>query len=188
MKSIDMGIFFTLASHPTLYSVWIAPVLSVWTSPTIDQYLTTLGVAVDMRLRDWIVAAESDEMRRSLDIFNYRSTWPLPHYTPTFFPLLRSDATQTQHEDERGISYLYGNLLSVHVNEFHVHRVYGGEDIGCSLYDTFPCLGHRDRCACCDKYWLITTTKRQIREIMTLDENNFLITESHLSSGIPANE
>lgn len=71
------------------------------------------------------------------------------------------------------------------MNEFHVHRVNGGEDICCSLYDTFTCFWHCNWCACCDKYWLITATKRQIWEIMTLNKNNFLITESHLSSSIP---
>ena len=52
------------------------------------------------------------------------------------------------------------NLLSVQMNELHVHRVNRGEDIGASLDDALPGLGHCDRRTGGQKYRFVAAAQR----------------------------
>jgi hypothetical protein len=54
-------------------------------------------------------------------------------------------------------TFVLRHLLFIYMNELHVHRVDGCENICCALHNTFPCLGHCDRCACCQENGLIAT-------------------------------
>lgn len=72
------------------------------------------------------------------------------------------------------------------MNELHVHRVDGRENICSSLYHTFPGLRHGDGCACGEEDGLVAAAEWKVGEIMALYENDFLIAEAHLPSRVSA--
>lgn len=59
--------------------------------------------------------------------------------------------------------------LFVYVNELHVHGVDGGEDVGGTLDDALPGLGHGDGRAGREEHWLVATTQWQERQVVSLD-------------------
>lgn len=72
------------------------------------------------------------------------------------------------------------------MNELHVHRVDGCENICSSLYHTLAGLGHGDGCACGEEDGLVAAAQWKVGEIMALYENDFLIAEAHLPSRVSA--
>lgn len=55
------------------------------------------------------------------------------------------------------------------MDELHVHGMDGGEDIGSTLDDTLPSLGHGDGSAGGEEHRLVATTQWQERQVVSLD-------------------
>lgn len=72
------------------------------------------------------------------------------------------------------------------MNELHVHRVDGREDIRGSLHHTLARLGHGDGSACGEEDGLVAAAEWKVGEIMALYENDFLIAEAHLPPRVSA--
>lgn len=61
------------------------------------------------------------------------------------------------------------NSLFIHVHDFHVHRVYGGEHIGGALHHAFAGLGHRDWRTGGEEDGFVAAAEWQVREVVALD-------------------
>lgn len=75
-------------------------------------------------------------------------------------------------------------LLSIDVNEFHVHRVNCSEDGSTSLDNAFPRLRHRNRSTGGQEDRFISGTEGQVRNKVSLNQDYFLVSKSHLTSSI----
>lgn len=60
------------------------------------------------------------------------------------------------------ITYTYINSLFIDMCNFHIHRMYGGKDIGGTLHHTLARLRHGNGCACGQKDRLVAAAERQI--------------------------
>lgn len=74
--------------------------------------------------------------------------------------ILVSDMATGDQEAKTLILTNFKNVLYsllVYVDELHVHGMDGGEDIGSTLDDTLPSLGHGDRSAGGEEHRLVAT-------------------------------
>lgn len=76
------------------------------------------------------------------------------------------------------------DLLAIHVDKLHVHRVDGCEDGRGALDDTLARLGHGDWRARGQEDGLVARAERQEAGEVAFHQDHFLVAEAHLATSV----